>query len=166
MLKIPIAVSGIRGMGFLMKYHMEGGGNLPPKLSSLFIKVRIFMLTTWWCSCVIWISDLTHGWVYQVPQNPGISFWGRVQIEALYQPALKLWILHCHPCSNMEICFWAFCADSQVWFLKMHCSFAVPNSWQRRVWGSCQVFKILKGQTAFARNISNTKTHLTWEHWS
>lgn len=53
MLKIPIAVSGIRGMGFLMKYHMEGGGNLPPKLSSLFIKVRIFMLTTWWCSCVI-----------------------------------------------------------------------------------------------------------------
>uniref|UniRef100_A0A8U7NU10 GCN1 activator of EIF2AK4 n=1 Tax=Corvus moneduloides TaxID=1196302 RepID=A0A8U7NU10_CORMO len=36
--RIPIAVSGIRGMGFLMKYHMEGGGNLPPKLSSLFIK--------------------------------------------------------------------------------------------------------------------------------
>uniref|UniRef100_A0A8U8BXP6 Uncharacterized protein n=1 Tax=Geospiza parvula TaxID=87175 RepID=A0A8U8BXP6_GEOPR len=36
--RIPIAVSGIRGMGFLMKYHMEEGGNLPPKLSSLFIK--------------------------------------------------------------------------------------------------------------------------------
>uniref|UniRef100_A0A8C3UHX5 GCN1 activator of EIF2AK4 n=1 Tax=Catharus ustulatus TaxID=91951 RepID=A0A8C3UHX5_CATUS len=36
--RIPIAVSGIRGMGFLMKYHMEGGGTLPPKLSSLFIK--------------------------------------------------------------------------------------------------------------------------------
>uniref|UniRef100_A0A8C0EMF1 GCN1 activator of EIF2AK4 n=1 Tax=Bubo bubo TaxID=30461 RepID=A0A8C0EMF1_BUBBB len=36
--RIPIAVSGIRGMGFLMKYHMEGGGNLPPKLSNLFIK--------------------------------------------------------------------------------------------------------------------------------
>lgn len=51
--KIPIAVSGIRGMGFLMKYHMEQGGNLPPKLSSLFIKVRIFMLAICWCSCVI-----------------------------------------------------------------------------------------------------------------
>ncbi|XP_030316225.1 eIF-2-alpha kinase activator GCN1 isoform X2 [Calypte anna] len=36
--RIPIAVSGIRGMGFLMKYHMEEEGNLPPKLSSLFIK--------------------------------------------------------------------------------------------------------------------------------
>ncbi|NXE34968.1 GCN1 kinase, partial [Ptilorrhoa leucosticta] len=36
--RIPIAVSGIRGVGFLMKYHMEEGGNLPPKLSSLFIK--------------------------------------------------------------------------------------------------------------------------------
>ncbi|NXK45456.1 GCN1 kinase, partial [Chauna torquata] len=36
--RIPIAVSGIRGMGFLMKYHMEEGGNLPPKLSNLFIK--------------------------------------------------------------------------------------------------------------------------------
>ncbi|PKU38611.1 translational activator hypothetical protein [Limosa lapponica baueri] len=36
--RIPIAVSGIRGMGFLMKYHMEGGENLPPKLSNLFIK--------------------------------------------------------------------------------------------------------------------------------
>lgn len=38
--QIPIAVSGIRGMGFLMKHHIEtGGGQLPAKLSSLFIKV-------------------------------------------------------------------------------------------------------------------------------
>lgn len=38
--QIPIAVSGVRGMGFLMKYHIEtGGGQLPAKLSSLFIKV-------------------------------------------------------------------------------------------------------------------------------
>ncbi|XP_019583398.2 stalled ribosome sensor GCN1 [Rhinolophus sinicus] len=37
--RIPIAVSGVRGMGFLMKYHIEtGGGQLPTKLSSLFIK--------------------------------------------------------------------------------------------------------------------------------
>ncbi|XP_026540403.1 eIF-2-alpha kinase activator GCN1 [Notechis scutatus] len=37
--RIPIAVSGIRGMGFLMKHHIEAnGGNLPPKLSNLFIK--------------------------------------------------------------------------------------------------------------------------------
>ncbi|KAG8146188.1 putative Translational activator GCN1-like protein [Naja naja] len=37
--EIPIAVSGIRGMGFLMKHHIEAnGGNLPPKLSNLFIK--------------------------------------------------------------------------------------------------------------------------------
>ncbi|XP_012869831.1 PREDICTED: translational activator GCN1 isoform X1 [Dipodomys ordii] len=37
--RIPIAVSGIRGMGFLMKYHIEtGGGQMPPRLSSLFIK--------------------------------------------------------------------------------------------------------------------------------
>ncbi|EMP24440.1 Translational activator GCN1 [Chelonia mydas] len=37
--RIPIAVSGIRGMGFLMKYHIETeGGNLPPKLANLFIK--------------------------------------------------------------------------------------------------------------------------------
>ncbi|XP_044304801.1 eIF-2-alpha kinase activator GCN1 [Varanus komodoensis] len=37
--RIPIAISGIRGMGFLMKYHIEAsGGNLPPKLSNLFIK--------------------------------------------------------------------------------------------------------------------------------
>ncbi|XP_072839500.2 stalled ribosome sensor GCN1 [Pogona vitticeps] len=37
--RIPIALSGIRGMGFLMKYHIEAnGGNLPPKLSNLFIK--------------------------------------------------------------------------------------------------------------------------------
>ncbi|XP_029423052.1 eIF-2-alpha kinase activator GCN1 isoform X3 [Nannospalax galili] len=37
--RIPIAVSGVRGMGFLMKYHIEtGGGQLPPRLSSLFIK--------------------------------------------------------------------------------------------------------------------------------
>uniref|UniRef100_K7G7X0 GCN1 activator of EIF2AK4 n=1 Tax=Pelodiscus sinensis TaxID=13735 RepID=K7G7X0_PELSI len=37
--RIPIAVSGIRGMGFLMKYHIEAeGGNLPPKLINLFIK--------------------------------------------------------------------------------------------------------------------------------
>ncbi|XP_036613862.1 eIF-2-alpha kinase activator GCN1 [Trichosurus vulpecula] len=37
--RIPIAVSGIRGMGFLMKYHIESeGGNLPGKLTSLFIK--------------------------------------------------------------------------------------------------------------------------------
>lgn len=62
MLKIPIAVSGIRGMGFLMKYHMEEGGNLPPKLSNLFIKVRLFMVSIWWCSCVIQIFELTQGW--------------------------------------------------------------------------------------------------------
>lgn len=38
--QIPIAVSGVRGMGFLMKHHIEaGGGQLPAKLSSLFIKV-------------------------------------------------------------------------------------------------------------------------------
>lgn len=38
--QIPIAVSGIRGMGFLMKYHIEtGAGQLPPRLSSLLIKV-------------------------------------------------------------------------------------------------------------------------------
>lgn len=37
--RIPIAVSGIRGMGFLMKYHIEtGDGQLPPRLSSLLIK--------------------------------------------------------------------------------------------------------------------------------
>ncbi|XP_013920894.1 PREDICTED: translational activator GCN1-like [Thamnophis sirtalis] len=37
--RIPIAVSGIRGMGFLMKHHIEANdGNLPPKLSNLFIK--------------------------------------------------------------------------------------------------------------------------------
>ncbi|KAH0625453.1 hypothetical protein JD844_014982 [Phrynosoma platyrhinos] len=37
--RIPIAISGIRGMGFLMKYHIESNkGNLPPKLSNLFIK--------------------------------------------------------------------------------------------------------------------------------
>uniref|UniRef100_G1SPJ5 Stalled ribosome sensor GCN1 n=2 Tax=Oryctolagus cuniculus TaxID=9986 RepID=G1SPJ5_RABIT len=37
--RIPIAVSGIRGMGFLMRYHIEtGGGQLPARLSSLFIK--------------------------------------------------------------------------------------------------------------------------------
>ncbi|XP_023576671.1 eIF-2-alpha kinase activator GCN1 isoform X2 [Octodon degus] len=37
--RIPIAVSGVRGMGFLMKYHIEtGAGLLPAKLSSLFIK--------------------------------------------------------------------------------------------------------------------------------
>ncbi|KAM4708063.1 stalled ribosome sensor GCN1 [Discoglossus pictus] len=37
--RIPIAVSGIRGMGFLMKHYIENeGGNLPPKLVSLFIK--------------------------------------------------------------------------------------------------------------------------------
>ncbi|XP_065273696.1 stalled ribosome sensor GCN1 [Emys orbicularis] len=37
--RIPIAASGIRGMGFLMKYHIETeGGNLPPKLANLFIK--------------------------------------------------------------------------------------------------------------------------------
>lgn len=38
--QIPIAVSGVRGMGFLLKHHIEtGGGQLPPRLSSLFIKV-------------------------------------------------------------------------------------------------------------------------------
>lgn len=38
--QIPIAVSGVRGMGFLMKHHIEtGGGQLPSKLSNLFIKV-------------------------------------------------------------------------------------------------------------------------------
>ncbi|KAM9331114.1 stalled ribosome sensor GCN1 isoform 2-T2 [Gastrophryne carolinensis] len=37
--RIPIAVSGIHGMGFLMKYYIEAeNGNLPPKLVSLFIK--------------------------------------------------------------------------------------------------------------------------------
>ncbi|XP_008140997.2 eIF-2-alpha kinase activator GCN1 [Eptesicus fuscus] len=36
--RIPIAVSGVRGMGFLMKHHIETGGQLPAKLSSLFIK--------------------------------------------------------------------------------------------------------------------------------
>ncbi|XP_053444213.1 eIF-2-alpha kinase activator GCN1 isoform X1 [Nycticebus coucang] len=37
--RIPIAVSGIRGMGFLMRYHIEtGGGQLPARLSSLLIK--------------------------------------------------------------------------------------------------------------------------------
>ncbi|KAM5311577.1 stalled ribosome sensor GCN1 [Glossophaga mutica] len=37
--RIPIAVSGVRGMGFLMKHHIEtGGGQLPAKLSSLFVK--------------------------------------------------------------------------------------------------------------------------------
>uniref|UniRef100_A0A8C4LHE0 Stalled ribosome sensor GCN1 n=1 Tax=Equus asinus asinus TaxID=83772 RepID=A0A8C4LHE0_EQUAS len=37
--RIPIAVSGVRGMGFLMKHHIEtGGGQLPSKLSNLFIK--------------------------------------------------------------------------------------------------------------------------------
>lgn len=38
--QIPIAVSGVRGMGFLMKHHIEtAGGQLPAKLSSLFVKV-------------------------------------------------------------------------------------------------------------------------------
>lgn len=38
--QIPIAVSGVRGMGFLMKYYIEtGAGQLPAKLSSLFVKV-------------------------------------------------------------------------------------------------------------------------------
>lgn len=55
-LKIPIAVSGIRGMGFLMKYHMEGGGNLPPKLSNLFIKVRLF-----YGNCLVVVSNLGLG---------------------------------------------------------------------------------------------------------
>ncbi|KAK1328698.1 hypothetical protein QTO34_012273 [Cnephaeus nilssonii] len=36
--RIPIAVSGVRGMGFLMKHHIETGGQLPAKLSSLFVK--------------------------------------------------------------------------------------------------------------------------------
>ncbi|XP_053558036.1 eIF-2-alpha kinase activator GCN1 [Bombina bombina] len=37
--RIPIAVSGIRGMGFLMKHYIESeGGNLPPKLVPLFLK--------------------------------------------------------------------------------------------------------------------------------
>ncbi|ERE74489.1 translational activator GCN1-like protein [Cricetulus griseus] len=37
--RIPIAMSGIRGIGFLMKYHIEtGDGQLPPRLSSLLIK--------------------------------------------------------------------------------------------------------------------------------
>nr|XP_012611936.1 eIF-2-alpha kinase activator GCN1 [Microcebus murinus] len=37
--RIPIAVSGVRGMGFLMRYHIEtGGGQLPARLSSLLIK--------------------------------------------------------------------------------------------------------------------------------
>nr|XP_033809981.1 eIF-2-alpha kinase activator GCN1 isoform X2 [Geotrypetes seraphini] len=37
--RIPIAVSGIQGMGFLMKHYNEAeGGNLPAKLVSLFIK--------------------------------------------------------------------------------------------------------------------------------
>ncbi|KAI6049711.1 GCN1 [Marmota monax] len=37
--RVPIAVSGVRGMGFLMKYHIEtGGGQLPARLSSLLIK--------------------------------------------------------------------------------------------------------------------------------
>ncbi|KAL0610568.1 eIF-2-alpha kinase activator GCN1 [Plecturocebus cupreus] len=37
--RIPIAVSGVRAMGFLMKYHIKtGGGQLPAKLSSLFVK--------------------------------------------------------------------------------------------------------------------------------
>ncbi|KAM8961528.1 stalled ribosome sensor GCN1 isoform 1-T1 [Pelodytes ibericus] len=37
--RIPIAVSGIRGMGFLMKHYVEAeGGHLPAKLSSLFLK--------------------------------------------------------------------------------------------------------------------------------
>lgn len=40
--QIPIAVSGVRGMGFLMKHHIETGGQLPAKLSSLFIKVRVW----------------------------------------------------------------------------------------------------------------------------
>ncbi|OCT98218.1 hypothetical protein XELAEV_18010449mg [Xenopus laevis] len=37
--RIPIAVSGIRGMGFLMKHYIEAdNGNLPPKLVTLFTK--------------------------------------------------------------------------------------------------------------------------------
>ncbi|XP_072271584.1 stalled ribosome sensor GCN1 [Pyxicephalus adspersus] len=37
--RIPIAVSGIRGMGYLMKYYIEAeNGNLPPKLVSQFVK--------------------------------------------------------------------------------------------------------------------------------
>eukprot|EP00079_Xenopus_tropicalis_P029628 XP_012825198.1 PREDICTED: eIF-2-alpha kinase activator GCN1 [Xenopus tropicalis] len=37
--RIPIAVSGIRGMGFLMKHYIEAeNGNLPPKLVTLFMK--------------------------------------------------------------------------------------------------------------------------------
>ncbi|XP_036209317.1 eIF-2-alpha kinase activator GCN1 isoform X3 [Myotis myotis] len=36
--RVPIAVSGVRGMGFLMKYHIGTGGQLPAKLSSLLIK--------------------------------------------------------------------------------------------------------------------------------
>ncbi|XP_055986980.1 stalled ribosome sensor GCN1 [Sorex fumeus] len=37
--RIPIAVSGVRGMGFLLKHHIKtGGGQLPAKLSSLFVK--------------------------------------------------------------------------------------------------------------------------------
>ncbi|XP_069353515.1 stalled ribosome sensor GCN1 [Eulemur rufifrons] len=37
--RIPIAVSGVRGMGFLMRHHIKtGGGQLPARLSSLLIK--------------------------------------------------------------------------------------------------------------------------------
>lgn len=37
--RIPIAVSGIRGLGYLMKYYIQAeNGNLPPKLVTLFVK--------------------------------------------------------------------------------------------------------------------------------
>ncbi|XP_075070961.1 stalled ribosome sensor GCN1 [Mixophyes fleayi] len=37
--RIPIAVSGIRGIGFLIKHYIDAeSGNLPPKLVSLFVK--------------------------------------------------------------------------------------------------------------------------------
>ncbi|XP_069071140.1 stalled ribosome sensor GCN1 isoform X2 [Pleurodeles waltl] len=37
--RIPIAISGIKGMGFLMKHCIEAeGGDLPPKVAGLFIK--------------------------------------------------------------------------------------------------------------------------------
>uniref|UniRef100_A0A8C6GXV6 Stalled ribosome sensor GCN1 n=1 Tax=Mus spicilegus TaxID=10103 RepID=A0A8C6GXV6_MUSSI len=64
--RIPIAMSGIRGMGFLMKYHIEtGSGQLPPRLSSLLIKCLQNP-----CSDIRLVAEKMIWWANKEPRPP------------------------------------------------------------------------------------------------
>ncbi|XP_066545283.1 stalled ribosome sensor GCN1 isoform X2 [Amia ocellicauda] len=77
--RIPIAVSGIRAMGFLMKHQIEteGGGSVPPRVITQFVKCLQNP-----SSDIRLVAERVLWWVFRDPATPPLE-------PALVKPLLK-----------------------------------------------------------------------------